>query len=103
MATAESISRSYWKAEMARELEEVMSYYRDDAVFEAPGVRLEGQDIRRFYEESFKAFSKFGAPRESFRENFDGNVTAEARVARAKHFAHAARAERRQNFVRAEF
>ncbi len=58
MATAESISRSYWNAEMARDLEDVMSHYRDDAVFEAPGVRLEGPEIRRFYEESFKAFAK---------------------------------------------
>ncbi len=57
MASAESIARSYWKAELARDLDGVMSHYRDDAVFEAPGIRLEGPEIRHFYEESFKTFA----------------------------------------------
>jgi ketosteroid isomerase-like protein len=56
MGTAESISRSYWQAELARDLEGVMSHYREDSVFEVPGVRLEGPEIRRFYENSFKTF-----------------------------------------------
>jgi ketosteroid isomerase-like protein len=58
MGTAESISRSYWDAELARDLDGVMAHYREDSVFEAPGVRLEGPEIRRFYENSFKTFPK---------------------------------------------
>jgi hypothetical protein len=58
MATAESIARSYWNAEMARDLAGVMSHYRNDAVLEAPGVHLEGPEVRHFYEESFNAFPK---------------------------------------------
>ena len=37
--------------------------------------------------------------RKCFGEDFDGDVAAEARVLRAKHFAHSARANRRDNFV----
>ena len=40
-----------------------------------------------------------GIFRKCFREDFDGDVAAEARVLRAKHFAHSARANRRDNFV----
>jgi predicted ester cyclase len=58
MATAEEISRAYWKAEMAHDLDKVMSFYRPDATFTAPGVSLKAEAIRNFYAESFKAFPK---------------------------------------------
>jgi hypothetical protein len=50
-----------------------------------------------------EATQAIGVFRESFRQDFDRNVAAEARVLRAKHFAHSARANRRDNFVRTEF
>ncbi len=58
MATAEEISRAYWQAEMKHDIEKVMSFYRADATFTAPGVSLKGDEIRTFYNESFKAFPK---------------------------------------------
>lgn len=58
MATAEEISRAYWQAEMAHDVDKVMSFYRPDATFIAPGVSLKGTEIRDFYIESFKAFPK---------------------------------------------
>ena len=58
MATAEEISRAYWQAEMAHDVDKVMSFYRPDATFTAPGVALKGGEIRNFYIESFKAFPK---------------------------------------------
>lgn len=58
MATAEEISRAYWQAEMAHDIDKVMSFYRPDATFTAPGVSLKGNQIRDFYVESFKAFPK---------------------------------------------
>jgi ketosteroid isomerase-like protein len=58
MATAEEISRAYWRAEEAHDIEGVMRFYRLDSVFEAPGISLKGAEIRRFYEQSFIAFPK---------------------------------------------
>lgn len=58
MATAEEISRAYWQAEMAHDVDKVMSFYRPDATFIAPGVSLKGTEIRDFYIELFKAFPK---------------------------------------------
>ncbi len=58
MSTAEKISRAYWQAEMAHDIDKVMSFYRPDATFTAPGVHLKGEEIRNFYLESFKAFPK---------------------------------------------
>jgi predicted ester cyclase len=58
MATAEQISRAYWQAEMAHDIEKVMSFFGPDATFSAPGVTLKGSEIRTFYAESFKAFPK---------------------------------------------
>jgi predicted ester cyclase len=58
VATAEEISRAYWQAEMAHDVDKVMSFYRPDATFIAPGVSLKGTEIRDFYVESFKAFPK---------------------------------------------
>ena len=48
MATAEEISRAYWQAEMAHDIDKVMSFYRPDATFTAPGVALKGGEIRNF-------------------------------------------------------
>jgi predicted ester cyclase len=58
LATAEEISRSYWQAEMRHDVDAVMEHFRPDAVLDLPGVHLEGDEIRTFYEESFKAFPK---------------------------------------------
>jgi len=37
------------------------------------------------------------------RKNLDGDRTVEARIARPIHFAHAARAQRRENLIGTEF
>ena len=58
MASAEEISRSYWQAEMRHDIDAVMDHYAPDAVMVMPGVTLQGPEIRKFYEESFKAFPK---------------------------------------------
>jgi hypothetical protein len=49
----------------------------------------------------FEAAEAVGVFRESFREDFDGDVAAEAGVFCAEYFAHSARADWRDNFVRA--
>ena len=43
---------------MAHDVDKVMSFYRPDATFTAPGVSLKGSQIRDFYVKSFKAFPK---------------------------------------------
>ncbi len=58
MPSVEELSRAYWKAEEAHDLDGVMRFYHPDAVFEAPGVALHGAEIRKFYAESFHVFPK---------------------------------------------
>src|ERR1700733_2853633 len=67
---------------------------------------VDGEDvwmIQRGYGASFllEATEAVGIFRESFREDFDGYVAAEAGVLCAEYFAHSARADWRGNFVRA--
>jgi hypothetical protein len=45
------------------------------------------------------AVAGFGVGRERAGEHFDRDVAIEARVSRSVHFAHAARAKRRDDFV----
>ena len=52
---------------------------------------------------AFESLANFGSVGQPLWENFDGDSAVKARVACAVHFAHAAGAERRLNFVRAEF
>ena len=57
-----------------------------------------GEDLRFAVE----AGEALGIPREEIRQNLDRNVTIEASVPRAEHFAHAAGAERREHFKRTQ-
>jgi len=52
---------------------------------------------------AFEAGQPFGIVREGVRKNLDGYFAIELCVPGAIHLAHAARAERRQDFVGAEF
>src|SRR5580704_3137357 len=61
---------------------------------------IQRRDGAGFLFETFQAFGFVGDRR---REDFDGDVAAEARVARFVDFAHAARADQRHDFIRAEF
>lgn len=57
MDEAESVARSYWEAEAARDVDRVMEHYNADATFAAPGYDLNGKDeIVRFYQESAATF-----------------------------------------------
>lgn len=50
MPTNFDIARAYWDAEITRDLDAIMAFYRDDATFVAPGWNLQGHDaIRGFY------------------------------------------------------
>ena len=49
-----------------------------------------------------EAVQSIGVGRERRRQHFDRDVAPETRVARAIHLAHAARAERGEDFIRAE-
>ena len=49
-----------------------------------------------------EAMQAFGIGRETGWEDFDGDIAAQPRVAGAIDFTHPARAERRENFVRAQ-
>ena len=60
---------------------------------------IQGRDRPRFMFESAQAIRVMGHRR---RENFDGDVTIETRIATAVDFAHPASAEQRDDFVRAE-
>ena len=51
----------------------------------------------------FEALLRFGIGREMRRQNFHSDRALEPRVAGAVHLAHAARAERRLNFIRPKF
>ena len=51
------VSRSYWKAECARDVDAVMDHYHTDAVYEEPGRRASGHaEIRSSYEQSVAAY-----------------------------------------------
>ena len=50
-----------------------------------------------------EAAQPVGIARESLRQDLDGHLAFEARVAGAVDLAHAARAQQRDNFVRSEF
>jgi ketosteroid isomerase-like protein len=57
LTTPRAIAESYWTAECAHDIPAILSHYHDDAVFMPPGARLVGHDqIRTFYEESFRRF-----------------------------------------------
>ena len=57
LTTPRAIAESYWTAECAHDIPAILSHYYDDAVFMPPGARLVGHDqIRTFYEESFRRF-----------------------------------------------
>ncbi len=57
MATVEEIARAYWRAEESRDVDAIMRFFRDDAVWDGPGLRLVGpEQISRFYVESGAAF-----------------------------------------------
>src|SRR5208283_4359622 len=60
---------------------------------------VERRDRARFLLKTAQAVGVFG---QSLGQNLDGDVAAESGVARAVHFAHPARSERRNNFVRTE-
>ena len=51
---------------------------------------------------ALKTGEPFGIVRERFRQDFDGHVAPELGVVRLIHFAHAARANLRDDFVGAE-
>jgi ketosteroid isomerase-like protein len=55
--TPRQVAESYWVAECAHDVPAVLSHYHADAVFNPPGKRLVGHEqIRTFYEESFRRF-----------------------------------------------
>lgn len=55
--TPRQVAESYWTAECAQDVRAILSHYHQDAVFIPPGKRLVGHDqIRTFYEESFRRF-----------------------------------------------
>jgi hypothetical protein len=60
---------------------------------------VQGRDRPRFIFESAQTIRVIGHRRW---ENFDGDVTIETRIAAAVDFAHPARAEQRDDFVRAK-
>src|SRR5713101_1793300 len=51
---------------------------------------------------TLEAGKPFGIVRERFRQNFDRYVTPELRIPRAVHLSHSARADLRDDLVRAE-
>lgn len=57
LATPRQVAESYWRAECAHDVPAILSHYHHNAVFVPPGKRLVGHDqIRTFYEESFRRF-----------------------------------------------
>ena len=58
---------------------------------------------RQHFRFALKTGEPFGIVRERFRQNFDGYVAPELGVVRLIHFAHSARADGAEDFVRAEF
>ena len=61
------------------------------------GVTEGGEDLRF----ALEAAAAVGVTDGGGRQDLQGDVAFESRVARAEHFAHAAGAERRDHFVRA--
>jgi hypothetical protein len=69
-------------------------------IVEMADVRMgDGRKRARF---AFEAALEFGAARQMSRKDFDGDAAIEASVARAIDFAHAARTDGSDDFVRAE-
>jgi ketosteroid isomerase-like protein len=58
LTTPRQIAESYWRAECAHDIPAILTHYHADAAFVPPrGERLIGHDqIRTFYEESFRRF-----------------------------------------------
>lgn len=57
MTTIERIAREYWRAEESRDVDEILSYFTDDAEWIGPAINLRGTaEIRGFYEDSAEAF-----------------------------------------------
>jgi methylmalonyl-CoA/ethylmalonyl-CoA epimerase len=57
VSTPRELSEAYWAAECRRDLDAVMTYYHDDAVYEGPDGANRGHDeIRRSYEQHMAAY-----------------------------------------------
>ena len=85
---------------------EIFHHQEIDVVLMA-GV-VEGADVRMVQAGdgfcfAVEALAQFGAVGEMSGKNLDGDDAIEARIAGLVHFAHSARADRGDNFVRAEF
>ncbi|MGI5207685.1 SDR family oxidoreductase [Spirillospora sp. CA-108201] len=57
MPTIEEIGRAYWRAEESRDVDRILEFFTEDAVWEGPGVTLTGREqIREYYAESAAAY-----------------------------------------------
>ncbi|MCY7413689.1 MAG: SDR family oxidoreductase [Salinibacterium sp.] len=53
------VARGYWRAEESRDVDRIISFFTPDATWNGPRHELRGHDeIRRFYEESARAFPR---------------------------------------------
>ncbi len=60
MADPRAVVEAYWAAEMARDLEEILAHYQDDAELVVPDLgRLVGhREISRFYSASIESYPR---------------------------------------------
>ncbi|MBO9520594.1 MAG: SDR family oxidoreductase [Nocardioidaceae bacterium] len=57
MPTIEEIGRAYWQAEESRDVDRILEFFTEDAVWEGPGVTLTGREqIREYYAGSAAAY-----------------------------------------------
>ena len=50
-------ARSYWSSEKARDLDQILEHFAEDAVFRAPTMRLNGRgEIKQYYENVLNNF-----------------------------------------------
>jgi len=57
MTTPLDIARSYWRSEKARDLDQILEHFTQDAVFRAPTMHLKGRDeISRYYQNVLTQF-----------------------------------------------